>query len=512
MSGRPGTACVAASLARVRASVTHRYGWHFVSVPAGLLVLALALGSHSPLASAATVDIKCTLCETITTTVLSPSSNPVLVGQSVTLEAKVSPVPDGGTVEFAASGSPVTGCEAVAVNTGNGTASCTTTFFMAGAESVTAVYSGNGGYSSSSGSLSGLSVDAASTLTVLSSPASAVVGQPVTYVATVGAVAPSSGVPGGGTVEFVGVPGCAAVVLNTGNGTASCTTTFSMAGAESVTAVYSGDGGYLSSSRSGSGLTVDAASTLTVLSSPASAVVGQPVTYVATVGAVAPSSGVPGGGTVEFVGGSGTLPGCAAVALNTSTGTASCTTMYATSAGSPYTVDASYSGNHDYLASASSILSETITESPTPTSALPAASKPAVVDQGATPTASVTIAAQRAIVAANGALSVELTCSGAPCGGSLTLRSTVEKTTGRGKHKKTKRSAVTIGAAAFSASGLGSESVSLTLNASGLRLLEQGHYKLAGTAVVTYTSGSVSRTASAAVSLNGTKPKRKATK
>jgi len=414
MSGRPGTACVAASLARVRASVTHRYGWHFVSVPAGLLVLALALGSHSPLASAATVDIKCTLCETITTTVLSPSSNPVLVGQSVTLEAKVSPVPDGGTVEFAASGSPVTGCEAVAVNTGNGTASCTTTFFMAGAESVTAVYSGNGGYSSSSGSLSGLSVDAASTLTVLSSPASAVVGQPVTYVATVGAVAPSSGVPGGGTVEFVG--------------------------------------------------------------------------------------------------GSGTLPGCAAVALNTSTGTASCTTMYATSAGSPYTVDASYSGNHDYLASASSILSETITESPTPTSALPAASKPAVVDQGATPTASVTIAAQRAIVAANGALSVELTCSGAPCGGSLTLRSTVEKTTGRGKHKKTKRSAVTIGAAAFSASGLGSESVSLTLNASGLRLLEQGHYKLAGTAVVTYTSGSVSRTASAAVSLNGTKPKRKATK
>jgi hypothetical protein len=186
--------------------------------------------------------------------------------------------------------------------------------------------------------------------------------------------------------------------------------------------------------------------------------------------------------------------------------------MYATSAGSPYTVDASYSGNHDYLASASSILSETITESPTPTSALPAASKPAVVDQGATPTASVTIAAQRAIVAANGALSVELTCSGAPCGGSLTLRSTVEKTTGRGKHKKTKRSAVTIGAAAFSASGLGSESVSLTLNASGLRLLEQGHYKLAGTAVVTYTSGSVSRTASAAVSLNGTKPKRKATK
>ncbi|MGH9104930.1 MAG: discoidin domain-containing protein [Acidimicrobiales bacterium] len=79
-----------------------------------------------------------------TTVALSASANPVGVGSSVTYTAHVSPVPKGGVVKFFANGSPLLGCQDVAVNTSSGNATCTTSYSSLGSEGVQAFYAGSG--------------------------------------------------------------------------------------------------------------------------------------------------------------------------------------------------------------------------------------------------------------------------------------------------------------------------------------------------------------------------------
>ena len=82
------------------------------------------------------------------------------------------------------------------------------------------------------------------TTTTLSSSANpSVVGQPVTYTATVAPVPPATGTPTG-TVTFndgaSAIPGCASVALDS-SGAATCTTSDLAAGTHNITAIYSGD-------------------------------------------------------------------------------------------------------------------------------------------------------------------------------------------------------------------------------------------------------------------------------
>jgi hypothetical protein len=84
-----------------------------------------------------------------TTTSLSSSANPSIVGQSVTYTATVAPVPDGGTVDFAQDGNPIGSCQSVAVNTSTGTATCSMTYASVGSHSLVAAYSGTFFYSAS---------------------------------------------------------------------------------------------------------------------------------------------------------------------------------------------------------------------------------------------------------------------------------------------------------------------------------------------------------------------------
>ncbi len=87
--------------------------------------------------------------------------------------------------------------------------------------------------------------------------------------------------------------------------------------------------------------------TTAVASSSNPSTVGGGVTYTATV---APT---PDGGTVAFTDNATTLTGCAAAAVNTSTGKASCTTSY--SAVGSHAILASYSGDTNYAASSGSL-------------------------------------------------------------------------------------------------------------------------------------------------------------
>ena len=87
--------------------------------------------------------------------------------------------------------------------------------------------------------------------------------------------------------------------------------------------------------------------TTTLGSSSNPSTVGSSVTYTATV---VPT---PDGGTMAFTDNTTTLSGCAAVAVNTTTGEASCTTSY--SAVGSHSILASYSGDTNYTASSGSL-------------------------------------------------------------------------------------------------------------------------------------------------------------
>src|SRR5262249_40150250 len=126
---------------------------------------------------------------------------------------------------------------------------------------------------------------AATTVALGSSVNPATTGQAVTFTARVAVIAPGAGAPTG-TVTFKdgnGVLGTAAVGPD---GTATLTTIFAAAGGHVITAVYSGDSNFVGSSQA---LTerVNAptrkATTLALFASASPVVVGQAVTFTATV-------------------------------------------------------------------------------------------------------------------------------------------------------------------------------------------------------------------------------------
>jgi Bacterial Ig-like domain (group 3) len=94
------------------------------------------------------------LDSTTTSTNVTSSIGTPNFGQGVTLKAAVTPTDGGGTVAFEADGSVISDCGSVPLVSGPSgeTASCATTSLASGLDGVTAVYSGDLSYSSSTGS------------------------------------------------------------------------------------------------------------------------------------------------------------------------------------------------------------------------------------------------------------------------------------------------------------------------------------------------------------------------
>jgi hypothetical protein len=111
---------------------------------------ALALNGAVKLA---TNTITVPACAEPTTTTLGSSSNPSMVGGSVTYTATVAPTPDGGTVAFTDNATTLASCGVVAVNTSTGKATCTTSYSAVGSHAIHASYSADANYTASSGSL-----------------------------------------------------------------------------------------------------------------------------------------------------------------------------------------------------------------------------------------------------------------------------------------------------------------------------------------------------------------------
>jgi hypothetical protein len=100
-----------------------------------------------------------------TTTTLTSSSNPSFFNQSVTLTAVVSPNDGGGTVAFKDGATTISGCAAQSLSLVGGSyqATCTTSSLSIGTHPITAVYSGDTGFVTSTSSVLNQVVGAAPT-------------------------------------------------------------------------------------------------------------------------------------------------------------------------------------------------------------------------------------------------------------------------------------------------------------------------------------------------------------
>ncbi|WP_345348082.1 Ig-like domain-containing protein, partial [Rhodococcus olei] len=228
----------------------------------------------------------------------------------------------------------------------------------AGAKNITAVYSGAAGFLTSTSSASTVTVsDPApvdvATATSLTAPATATTGQAVELKATV------SPAPNGGTVQFkdgntnVGGP------VNVVNGVATLSHTFDAAGSKSVTAVYSGAAGFLTSTSQASTVTVsdpapaDVATTV-VAGAPATAKVGVAVDLSAVV---TPSNA---SGTVQFKDGDANIGGPVPVVNGAAT------LSHTFDAAGTRSVTAVFTGGAGFLNSTSQAVSVSVSE-PLPT-------------------------------------------------------------------------------------------------------------------------------------------------
>jgi hypothetical protein len=296
-----------------------------------------------------------------TTTTLLASTDASVFGQPVVLTAKVTAAGGGtptGTVTFKDGATTLS-----TVTLTGGQCTYSSSALAVGAHSVTAVYGGNTGYNgSSTASSTTVNVQkAATTTTVTSSPRESVFGQSVTFTAAVNAVAPGAGTCSG-AVQFLidGVALGGPVNLSGAKATSSAISTLGL-GDHRITAVYIGDSNFAGSDSSGSPLiqTVKRfAATIAVSASKNPAVVGDPLTWTATVSASSPDAGIPGG-TVHFKidGASFDEP----VTLAGGTGTSK--VMATLSAGS-HTITAEYSGDADYVSATSAGLAQTVNPSP----------------------------------------------------------------------------------------------------------------------------------------------------
>ncbi|MGB8643667.1 MAG: Ig-like domain repeat protein [Anaerolineae bacterium] len=293
-----------------------------------------------------------TACATNMT--VSSSPNPSVYGQSITITALLT-ASDGsapqGTVAFDVDGNPIAACTAQAVTAGKATCLLSSPISV-GLHTIHATFTASTGWLTSNNSVV-QTVNPASTKTLVTSNNPSVAGQPVTFTATVSALAPGSGAPGG-TVDFsitgIGTV-CSAVAVS--GGQALCTPASPlMVGQWSVQASYSGNASY-NASTGGLTQTVGKASTITTVTTvPALVNPGNPVTLTAQIAVVSPGVAVSLGGTVKFMDNGVIIPSCGLVAVSSLKATCGPLT-YAN--GGTHTITAIYSGDANYKTSRGSI-------------------------------------------------------------------------------------------------------------------------------------------------------------
>ncbi len=303
-----------------------------------------------------------------TATSLASSANPTTYGNSITFTATVSPsVPNGETVTFYDSSNQI-GTGTTSANV----ATFTTNAFAAGTHPITATYSGDSNFVGSTSSAVSQIVNKKSTTSTLISGANpSTYGNSITFTATV-----SPSIPNGETVTFYD----SANQIGTGT-TAGSVATFStntlVTGTHPVTATYSGDSNFVTSTSSAVSQVVNTRSTSTALTSNSN-----PSTYTASItftATVSPS--VPNGETVTF------YDSANQIGTGTTSGSVATFSTNALTAGT-HPITATYSGDSNFVTSTSSAVSQVVNTKSTAT-ALTSNSNPSTYTASITFTATV---------------------------------------------------------------------------------------------------------------------------
>jgi hypothetical protein len=288
-----------------------------------------------------------------TTTTLSSSANPALVGQFVVYTATVAANTGtaSGTVTFK-QGTTTLGTVALV----SGQATLTTSYATVGTRSISAVFAGNPPYQSSTSATLSEQIRAkfSTTITVTSSLNPSFIGQPVTFTAAVTATGAS--VPDGSLVTFTNGTnklGTATTVA----GQASLTTAALAVGTRSIRAAFAGSAMLASSISAPLGQIVAKYPTTTSLTaSPTPSVYRRQVTLQATVASLGPAPT----GTVTFRDGTTSL---GQVSLSGGTVTLTVATLPAGS----HSITATYGGDGNSAGSASAPVTQAVTPAPTST-------------------------------------------------------------------------------------------------------------------------------------------------
>ena len=353
------------------------------TLPAGNNPITASYLGGGGFAASQSAPLTQTVSVATTKTSVTSSLNPAGTNQAVTFTAKVTSQYGGaasGTVAFMA-GSQNLGSASLAGNV----ATLTTSFATAGTYSITAQYAGD---SNNTGSLSATlseKIIASTTTTLVSSLNPSLVGQAVTFTATVSSSAGAP--PDGEIITFKN----GSVVLGTAPlsaGKAQVTTSSLPAGIFTITASYPGDSNFAASTSLGLrqvvNSTTKSSTTTTFVSSLNPSIYGQNITFTATVtttGPVAPTGTVVfrwSDGFRIFNIGSATLNNNGVAILNKSNLNTD-----------PYPLTATYQGDTNNLASTSPILNQTVLQA-TSAATITSSPNPSSVGQAVTFTAQIT--------------------------------------------------------------------------------------------------------------------------
>jgi autotransporter-associated beta strand protein len=307
-----------------------------------------------------------------------------------------------GTVTFT-DGAEILGTGTLALNGGTGLMTATYTTVngqlpVGTNQTITATYNGDNNFQGAPGTAPGTvleTVNKDSTSMTMSTsapdPTGAVYGQPITFTATVNALAPGYGNPTGLVTFKLGGTTLGTGTLTTiaGVTSASYTTTvgqLSIGTDQTISVSYNGDGNFIGTTGTITQTVNKDAANVSIVSLTPSSVTGQQVTFRATVSAATPGAGNPTG-TVTFYD-NGVQIGTGSLSTSGSVTTATYTTTLGQLQAGSLTITATYGGDSDFLTQ-SNTTTQTVAQANTATNVITSLPIGSVFGQPVTFTATV---------------------------------------------------------------------------------------------------------------------------